>query len=55
MPEWIINLVLKGWLVAAFVLFAAIIIVTFLPRTRGQMDRHARIPFLIEEDRDGRA
>ena len=55
MPEWIINVALKGWLVAAFVLFASIIIVTFLPGTRRQMDRNGQIPFLIEEDGDGRA
>lgn len=54
MPEWIINVAFKGWLVAAFILFAAIIVVTFLPGTRRQMDDNARIPFL-EEDVDGKA
>lgn len=55
MPEWIVALFLKSWLVIAVILFLAITIVSFWPGARSRMDRNARIPFMIEDERDGRA
>ena len=55
MPEWIIVLLLKGWLVAAVVLFALIALWAYLPGSRSRMDRHSRIPFAGGEEADGDA
>jgi cbb3-type cytochrome oxidase subunit 3 len=55
MPEWIVILVLNGWLVAAVVLFAIIALWAFSPGSRERMDRHANIPFAAEESPDGDA
>lgn len=55
MPEWLLTFILKGWLVAACLLFAGILFVTFRPSARGAMDSHARIPFLNPEDHDGQS
>lgn len=55
MPEALLVFALKYWLVAAVLLFLGILAQVFRPGTRAQMDRHARIPFALEEDRDGRA
>ncbi|MDQ0305035.1 cbb3-type cytochrome c oxidase subunit 3 [Ancylobacter polymorphus] len=55
MSEALIVFALKYWLVAAVLLFVALLWQVFRPGSRAQMDRHARIPFAFEEDRDGRA
>lgn len=55
MPESLIVFALKYWLVAAVALFLAILVRAFRPGARAEMERHARIPFAMEEDGDGRA
>jgi cbb3-type cytochrome oxidase subunit 3 len=53
MSEALIVFALKYWLVAAVLLFVALLWQVFRPGARATMDRHARIPFAFEEDRDG--
>ncbi len=55
MPEWFVTLVLKSWLVIAVAMFVIITVVSFWPGAGARMDRHARIPFMIEDERDGEA
>lgn len=55
MSEWLIMFVLKYWLVAAVLLFLAIIALSFRPGARGAMERNAKIPFQVKDDLDGRA
>jgi cbb3-type cytochrome oxidase subunit 3 len=55
MTEWLFTLFLQSWLVIAVLLFIAIIVLSFSPGARSRMDRHARIPFMIEDERDGEA
>ena len=53
MSEALIVFALKYWLVAAVLLFVALLWQVFRPGARAALDRHARIPFAFEEDRDG--
>ena len=46
-------LIYKYWLVAAVVLFAVILVRTFRPSSRDQMNEHARIPFALKDDDHG--
>lgn len=55
MSEALLVLALKYWLVAAVVLFLGILWRVFRPGARAAMERHARIPFSLGEDNDGRA
>ncbi|MBX3578348.1 MAG: CcoQ/FixQ family Cbb3-type cytochrome c oxidase assembly chaperone [Rhizobiaceae bacterium] len=54
MSEWFVTLVLQGWLVIAFALFAAILAFTFWPGSRARWERNGRLPF-EEADTDGRS
>jgi cbb3-type cytochrome oxidase subunit 3 len=51
MSQSLISVFLNGWLVVATLLFVAIICRVFRPSARGEMERHALIPF---EDEGGR-
>lgn len=56
MSEKLIVLLLNGWLVAAVVLFLAILVLAFRPGAGAAMRHNAGIPFADEEEeRDGRA
>ena len=56
MSERLLVLLLNGWLVAAVVLFVAILAVAFRPGAGAAMRRNARLPFADEEEpRDGRS
>ncbi|MDK1376805.1 MULTISPECIES: cbb3-type cytochrome c oxidase subunit 3 [unclassified Sinorhizobium] len=48
MSQFIISIVVDGWLVIACFLFTAIVWNAFSPSARSQMERHARIPFKDE-------
>lgn len=45
MSQYLISVFLNGWLVVATLLFVAIIWRVFRPSARGEMERHALIPF----------
>jgi cbb3-type cytochrome oxidase subunit 3 len=45
MSQFIISVFLKGWLVIACVLFAAIVWHAFRPSARSAMERRGLIPF----------
>jgi len=55
MPEWIITFLLKSWLVAAVLLFLAILALSVRPGARAAMERNANIPFQVKDDQDGRS
>jgi len=57
MPEWLITLAVKGWLVLAVAFFLMVGFQTFRPSARAEMERRARIPFAADEQEefDGRA
>ena len=55
MPEWLVQLAMEGWLVAAVLLFVIIIVLTYRPGARREMKEHAQIPFKVEDENDGRS